>query len=84
MACRKPLISTELGTGTSFVNQHKKTGLVIPPNSPSALSRAINQLLLDPQLKEKYGTAARARVEEYFSLNRMIEDLMEIYRAVLD
>ena len=32
MACRLPVICTELGTGTSYVNRHEETGLVVPPN----------------------------------------------------
>jgi glycosyltransferase involved in cell wall biosynthesis len=83
MACRKPLVSTELGTGTSFVNQHGETGLVVPPNNAPALAEAINFLLDHPEKRERYGMAARKRVEEYFSLGRMVEDVLGVYREVL-
>ncbi|MGM0428109.1 MAG: glycosyltransferase [Thermodesulfobacteriota bacterium] len=84
MACKKPVISTELGTGTSFVNQHQKTGLVVPPNDVRALAEAINVLLRDPVIREQYGAAAGKRVEECFSLDRMIEELMAVYQIVLN
>ena len=83
MACKKPVISTELGTGTSFVNQHQKTGLVVPPNDVAALAEAINALLGNRSIREAYGAAARRRVEECFSVDRMVQDLMAIYREVL-
>ncbi|AYH45321.1 glycosyltransferase [Azoarcus sp. DN11] len=63
----KPMISCELGTGTSFVNVHAETGLVVPPNSPQALSEAMNGLLADDELTAKMGRAARSRYERMFS-----------------
>ena len=45
MASRLPAISTELGTGTSWVNQHGETGLVVPPADSAALAAAARTLL---------------------------------------
>lgn len=84
MACGKPLVSTELGTGTSYVNQHGKTGLVVSPNDAKALAGAINYLFADPELRERFGRAARERVEECFSLGRMVDDVLQAYREVLN
>ncbi|NQU13898.1 MAG: glycosyltransferase [Desulfobacteraceae bacterium] len=84
MACNKPLVSTELGTGTSFVNQHKETGLVVPPNNVEALAGAINYLLANPDVREKYGKAARQRVEKYFNKEKMIEDVIRTYQEALN
>ena len=60
----KPLVCTELGTGTSFVNQHQKTGLVVRPNDAAALAQALNYLLENPEIREKYGKAGRKRAWE--------------------
>ena len=38
--CGKPLISCEIGTGTSFVNVHGETGLVVEPEDPVALAQS--------------------------------------------
>jgi len=44
MAWGKPVISTELGTGTSFVNQDGITGFVVPPKNSQVLAQAIKKL----------------------------------------
>ena len=41
--CGKPMISCELGTGTSYVNKAGETGLVVPPSDPARLAEAINR-----------------------------------------
>lgn len=83
MACGLPVVSTELGTGTSYVNRHGVTGLVIPPADPAALAGAINQLLGDESLRQAMGRAARERVEAEFTKEQMVERVASVYRQVL-
>ena len=82
MACRKPVICTELGTGTSFVTVNGETGMVVPPGDANALARAMNFLLQDKSLCEQYGEAARKRVTELFTKEVMIDRLIGIYRSL--
>lgn len=63
----KPMISCEIGTGTSFVNKDGETGLVVPPESPQALAQAMNMLLIDEAATQQFGRAARQRYETLFS-----------------
>jgi glycosyltransferase involved in cell wall biosynthesis len=83
MACQLPLISTELGTGTSFVNLHNQTGIVVPPCDHKALSQAINYLLTNKELRIKLGKAGRQRVEDEFSKKMMVERIKCLYCRVL-
>jgi rhamnosyl/mannosyltransferase len=83
MACGKPLVSTELGTGTSFVNRHGETGLVVPANDPERLADAILRLLASPGERERMGRAGRARVEAEFTLAIMADRIDAIYEDVL-
>ena len=83
MACGKPVICTELGTGTSFVNQHEVTGLVVPPKDSAALANAINRLLNDPELRRRLGDTGRARAQQELSAEVMVDRLVQMYRAVL-
>lgn len=65
MACAKPVISTELHTGTSFINQDKRTGLVIEPRNAEALACAINNLINDADLKKSFSQNARDRARQF-------------------
>ncbi len=83
-ACGKPVISTELGTGTSFANLHQVTGLVVPPRDPQALVEAITRLLRDEDLRRRLGEAGKERVRTEFSSERMVEQVAALYEELLD
>jgi len=74
----RPMVSCEIGSGTSYVNLHEETGLIVPPEEPLALADALNTLLADARLAYGYGAAARVRYETHFSgpaLGRAYADL---------
>jgi rhamnosyl/mannosyltransferase len=83
MACAKPVISTDLATGVPWVNRHEETGLVVPPGDPGALREALDRLLGDEALRDRFGGAGRRRVTTEFTLDRMVERTVALYRAVL-
>lgn len=84
MACGLPVISTELGTGTTFVNLADVTGLVVPPSDPAALGRALRRLLADPDLKARLGAAGRQRAREVFSIEAMMRGVEIAYARALE
>jgi len=63
----KPLICCEIATGTTAINLHLETGLVVPPSDPASLAQAINRLMADDALSLKLGQGARARWQRYFT-----------------
>lgn len=79
----KPMISSEIGTGTSFVNIHGETGLVVPPSDPAALRAALARLHEDAALRVRMGQAARRRFLERFTAGRMAESHLALYRKIL-
>lgn len=79
-ACRKPVVSTNLPTGVTFVNLHQKTGLIVPPKDSEALSQAINSLLKSPNLREQYGRYARERAEKEFTQELMAQRVLKLYQ----
>jgi glycosyltransferase involved in cell wall biosynthesis len=83
MASGKPVVSTELGTGTSYVNLDGETGLVVPPRDSSALAQAINQLLADEKLRLRMGEGARQRASQEFSHETMIDRILDLYQDIL-
>jgi rhamnosyl/mannosyltransferase len=79
MACGKPVVSSDLPTGVRFVNQHGVTGLLCPPGDSAALADALNRLLGDPALLARFGEAARRRVAEQFTVERMVARTLDVY-----
>ncbi|MCS7062241.1 MAG: glycosyltransferase [Anaerolineae bacterium] len=83
MACGLPAISTEVGTATSWINQHEITGLVTPARNPAALARAITTLRDDAERRRRMGRAARQRIEAGFTEQQMIAGVQAVYERVL-
>jgi rhamnosyl/mannosyltransferase len=79
MACGKPVVASDLPTGIRFVNQDGGTGMLVPPGDPDALAGALNQLLEDDALRAGLGKAARLRVEQEFTAERMIARTLTVY-----
>lgn len=83
MACRKPVISTNLATGVSWVNQNGTTGYTVTPEHPGELAQAIQLLLSSRDLRKEMGEAGRARVEQHFTSAKMAEGMLEVYQEAL-
>lgn len=84
MACGTPALSTEVGTGTSWVNLPGKTGIVVRPGDPSALAGAIKILLSDESRRTSMGEAAAQRVSEHFTRKQMHAAIASLYQAAVD
>jgi glycosyltransferase involved in cell wall biosynthesis len=80
--CQKPMITCEIGTGTSYVNLNNETGLIVPPESPLALSDAMNRLLTDEPLATRLGDQARKRYDELFSGGVMGRAYVELFTKI--
>lgn len=79
----KPAISTELGTGTSFVNQHQVSGLVVPPADPQALKAAMQLLLTDEALYQRLTLGTQTHYKQYFTTDMMREKHVQTYRQLM-
>tara|TARA_B100000795_G_scaffold233393_1_gene192102 strand:- start:535 stop:1635 length:1101 start_codon:yes stop_codon:yes gene_type:complete len=77
----KPLISTDLGTGTSYVNLNGITGIVVPPSDIFALRNAMMHLDKDKILAKKMGHSARLRYEKLFTGKLMGKKHLELYES---
>ncbi|HEN3631394.1 TPA: glycosyltransferase family 4 protein, partial [Yersinia enterocolitica] len=80
----KPLISSEIGTGTTFINIDQQTGLVVPPSDPVALRTAMDQLWDDIELSERFGRNARNRYLENFTSEKMVSSYIDLYNEIID
>ena len=82
MASGLPCITTELRTGTSWIVQDGVTGLVVLPEDPGALAQAIERMK-DVSCRQQMREAGRARVEALFTQERMINQVMQVYKDAL-
>lgn len=84
-ACRagKPMISCEIGTGTSFVNMNGVTGITVPPDNPQVFSQAMQKIYSDESLREGFGLAARKWYEVNFTSDVMIQSYIKIYDELI-
>ena len=79
---KKPMISCEIGTGTSFVNIHEETGFVVPPEVPESLANVMQILLRDEALANKMGLVARSRYEQLFSGSALGQAYASLYKEL--
>jgi glycosyltransferase involved in cell wall biosynthesis len=82
MAYGRPAIVTATGGNAELVVDGV-TGLVVPPNDPESLGRALHQLATDAPLRERYGRAARQRVIEQFSVQQGVDKTLAVYESLL-
>ena len=79
----KPMISSEIGTGTSFINVHEQTGLVVPPSDPRAFRNAMDKLWNKPERAKSMGQRAAERYQALFTAKMMSQAYADLYRRVL-
>lgn len=78
----RPMISCEIGTGTSYVNLDGVTGITVPPADPTALAGAMTALWNDPSRCGQMGEAARRRYETLFTASAMGEAYAALYEKL--
>jgi hypothetical protein len=81
MAAETPVIASRVG-GLPEVVEDGSCG-VLTENEPRAIAAAISRLLGDPALAKRLALEGRRRVEERFSLDRMVRDTVAVYEKVL-
>jgi len=83
MYCGVPAVTFTIpGSGVNWVNLNGVTGIEVPNSDSKAYASALDKLLADDALREKYGKAARERVENNFLLHHMVEAMEEVYREL--
>jgi glycosyltransferase involved in cell wall biosynthesis len=82
MASERPLVNCALGTGANFVAPDGVAALTVPPRDPGALAAALNRLLADPAERAALGARGLARARGEFSIERMAQGHLQLYREL--
>ena len=82
MAAGRPVVGPHSG-GIAESVVDGGTGLLVPPHDAAALATAVAQLLRDPEQRQRLGAAGREHVARHFSLARHVQQIEQIYQAVV-
>ena len=82
MAAGAPVVATRVG-GTPEAVSDGETGVLVPPGDAAALTGAITTLLANPELATRLGRAARQRIVDRFSVERMVSATEQLYCDLL-
>lgn len=82
MACGLPVVCTRGGGNPELVVEGE-TGYLIDAGSDALLVERLQRLTSDPSLADRMGLAGRRRLAERFSVERMVTELLRVYREVV-
>ena len=78
MACATPVVACNSG-GSPELIENGVNGFLIPVNDSKALASRIAELLQQPSLRKSMGENARRRIEESFSVERVLPKMIAAY-----
>jgi rhamnosyl/mannosyltransferase len=83
MSAGKPVVATRIpGSGVSWVNAHKESGINVEPKDSEALAKAFKSILESEDTYNAFAEQASRRYHEMFTKSRMIENCIEIYKSI--
>jgi glycosyltransferase involved in cell wall biosynthesis len=82
MAASLPIVAGRVGQVAEYIEDNH-CGLLVTPGDPAALARAALALLAEPALRERLGQAARARVAQHYTWDRLAPAAERAYKLAL-
>ena len=82
MAAAKPIVTTSIPPNAELI-EHEVTGLLVPPNSPKQVAEATARFVQEPGLAQRCARAARQRVLEHYTIDRMFQETWDLYVNLL-
>lgn len=83
MSCERAVVAVDSGGTGELVGRDGSAGLLVPANDADALAAAVTALLRDREHRTRLGTAARARIQREFPLDRMIDGYEALLQQVV-
>ncbi len=77
-----PCIATRVG-GMPEVVKDGENGLIVPPRDSASIARAIERLISDPVERKVLGSRAKETIAKVFTVERSIQETVELYREIL-
>lgn len=83
MAVSKPVVASNVMAIPEIVIDGQ-TGLLVPPDNADALAQGLLKLIENPILCQQFGSAGRQRLEQEFTVERMVKKTIAVYDEVLE
>ena len=83
MASGCPVIASRTGAAPEAVSDGE-SGFLVDPDDVGATAAAIDRVICDPALRERMGTAARRKVDEYFAVDRYVDRVVANYERAIE
>ena len=80
MSYGKPVINTNLPSGVPYVSPHMETGLTVEPGNVKELTEAMNWMVEHREERLDMGKRARMRVEQEYTVEKMLEKVQTLYK----
>ena len=80
MACAVPVVASDVGAFPELLT--RETGIIVARDDRRALVGAAARLMDDEGRRERMGAAARARVEEHFTIEREASAINAVYERL--
>ncbi len=84
MAAGKPIVSVRRGGGSTWVLEDHPIGLMVEPDQPEQLARAVIQLLQDHIAAQRLGREAQDLARRRYDLVRVVDDIEAVYQECLE
>ena len=81
-ACGRPMVATDV-PGCREVTLPGETGTLVPADDAQALADAVEIMARSPEMRARYGAAARRLAEERFSAKAIGRQTVELYRSLV-
>ena len=78
---RRAVVITFGGKGEAVI--HGESGFCAQPRDPVSITHYVTQILQNPEMQQRFGEAARRRIEDEFSAQRVARVLGDLYQQAL-
>lgn len=82
MACGVPVIASNVG-GLPELLEDGRTGFLVPPDDPNAIAMHLEFLAEQPELRKVMGRRAAKRIQQHFTIDRMVREYLQLYCRLL-
>lgn len=78
----KPLISTKINSGSSYINKNNVTGFEIKPHSEVELIKVVKKISSSNKLKKRFEKAAKKRFDKFFTQEIMVRKYFRLFARI--